>query len=220
MSKQDNPKNAHVDPVKQSPNQIPIEFQGTEGVDVQVGFPPYWDIEEGQVIFCIPRRVDVSDPAFIRHVCECLSPEMQCSTGPKDRGGEATPVTIHRGDLFTVSNFATLPLEYGLKDAVPIKVTVIGKDTSGKLPNGQPRTMWRFKYTVPNEEMKKSIEREQNRAAGFGAKWIRDEKTKTNLANMSYYRAFFPENLGLSAPSAAMGALNSPPPPAPVDAEA
>ena len=188
-----------VENMKNAPKQmeLPVELQG-ELVQLPMGFPPYWLLEEGATICCIPRTIDLSDVDFPRFICECLSEKMTCYQGAKDRTGERNEIEITRGERFTVGVAATLKMEFAIKDAIPLLVTVLTKDESGKLPNGKPRSMWNFDVQTL-KKYKAAFDAEKIRSSRFGSRYIRDNNE--NVPNLDYFEAFTDEGLKLSAPN-------------------
>jgi len=176
-------------------------------VTIATGFAPYWEPRDGAVIEIRPRMIDSTDPNFLRIICENLGGDVECSTGPKDKDGDAEPVAVHNGEDMTISWFAALPLEFALKDGVPLRVTALGKTKSGTTSDGKPKYLWHFRYETYPEDQKK-IMSEKARAMGFGP---RDPK-----GNPLYLQAFTPEGLTLAGPTADMRRLADG---RPVDAE-
>jgi hypothetical protein len=95
-----------------SDDETPVDFVDSE-VDTsgfeeaQIGFPPYFKPIEGRTIKFRPVALDTRDARFFRWVCEA-SHNIACWTGPKD---DAEPVLVRSGEYFTMSVYASLPLE-------------------------------------------------------------------------------------------------------------
>jgi len=179
---------------------LPAEFGDAGLVTVVTGFAPYWEPKEaGRTVFVIPRAIDFSDPAFVRITCENLGEPLECHTGAKGKTegvDESTPVMVGKGELFTIGWYASLPLEYGLKDSVPIAVHVIAKERlASKTETGEPKKLWKFAY-MTGPQFKPLIEAEKARAMRFGPRNIK--------TNPNYLLAFTGEGLQMSAPPAGM----------------
>ncbi len=182
---------------------LPAEFGAKALVDNAVGFAPYWRPKKGNVVDLIPRSLDIADLAFIRVTCEYIGDvPLECRTGSKgddDDNDESTPILVKKGELFTVSWYATLPLEYGIKHSTPIRVIVLKKSTAGKTEDGEPKKLWSFKYQT-SEAGQRQISAEKMRSMGWGQRNVK--------ANAAYLLAFVGEGASLAVPPPGM-ALNS-----------
>jgi hypothetical protein len=177
---------------------LPAEFGTDKVVDNVVGFPPYWEPgEPGNHCDLIPQYLDTTDTSFLRIVCKYIGDEpLQCMTGSKgDDGNSGTPVEVRKGELFTIGWYATLPLEFGMANQVPIRVVVVKKSRNGKNPDGTPKMLWHFKYQT-SERGAKQISAEKQRAMAFGPRNVKN--------NPQYLIAFTPEGMRMSAPSEAL----------------
>jgi hypothetical protein len=167
---------------------LPSEFGGEELVKVQTGFPPYLKIEEGQVFFCKVKMLDISDPAFTRFVCENLGDSLTCAVGKVDSAEE---MEVSKGGEFSLSWYATLPLEWAMGPGAPLKITVLEQESNGKLADGSPRKLWRFSYET-TAKYKALIETEKSRALSFGPRYITEGEGKKaeRKPNPVYLQAF------------------------------
>ena len=151
---------------------LPAEFGAKALVDNAVGFAPYWRPKKGNVVDLIPRSLDIADLAFIRVTCEYIGDvPLECRTGSKgddDDNDESTPILVKKGELFTVSWYATLPLEYGIKHSTPIRVIVLKKSTAGKTEDGEPKKLWSFKYQT-SEAGQRQNQRREDALDGLGS---------------------------------------------------
>lgn len=116
-----------------------LEDEGFEDSDFSeeesIGFPPYWNPEPGDVIYFKPAKLDVREANFHRWVCIALKP-MTCQTGPAE---DAEDVAVNRGEFFTMSVYAALPLEKYVD--LSVKVVVKGKREKATKQNRHP---WEF----------------------------------------------------------------------------
>jgi hypothetical protein len=194
---------------------LPAEFGAKALVDNAVGFAPYWRPKKGAVVDLIARSLDIADLSFIRVTCEYIGDvPLECRTGSKgddDDNDESTPILVKKGELFTVSWYATLPLEYGIKHATPIRVIVLKKSTAGKTEDGEPKKLWNFKYQT-SEAGQRQISAEKMRSMGWGQRNV-----KTNPA---YLLAFVGEGVSLAAPPPGMALNSGKPAPSAARAEA
>lgn len=183
--------------------ELPAEFGSGDLVTVSTGFPPYLIIEEGVKFACTVEALDLTDPDFFRFICKNLGKTLQCNTGKRQDGVAAE---VQKGENFTISWFATLPLEWAMKYKTPLVITPLGKDEGRKLPNGKPGSLWRFTYQTTVEGAKQ-IETEKNRALNFGKRMV--VENKESFPNPDYLFAFG-EGIDLGAlPSDKKAALNS-----------
>jgi hypothetical protein len=111
----------------------------------QIGFPPYWTPEEGKKVYARVVDFDDSDPEFLRYVMQA-GHDIDCQRGPSDAREE---VTVHKGEFFTMSQYASLPLGKYLDIPVLIQVKEKRKIDGGK-------TMWVFSLSV-SEQAKKIL---------------------------------------------------------------
>ena len=156
------------DDMEEDDFELPAEFGQGELVAVSTGFPPYLVIEEGVKFACTVESLDLTDPDFIRFVCKNLGKELKCNTGKRNDGQE---VIVNRGEEFTVSWFATLPLEWAMSHKTPLLITPLAKESGRKMANGKPGNLWRFSYETTADGAKQ-IAAEKNRALGFGRRMI------------------------------------------------
>lgn len=131
----------------------------------QIGFPPYWNPRMTMVDPTKPRagmvpgtgnsflgtvvNRDERDPNFTRYVVQA-SRAIRCQNGPSD---DAEEVIVQKGEFFTLSTYASLPLDdyFGME----VYVQPIGKRKIKDDPEtGEPRDLWRFSLMVSPESKK------------------------------------------------------------------
>jgi hypothetical protein len=126
----------------------------------QVGFPPYWSPQrEGQPFFGRVVALDTRQEDFYRYVIQATKFPMYCRLGPAD---DAEKILVQPGDFFTVSNYASLPLE----DFFDIEVIAIATKKR-KLPGneaskGVKRDLWMWDVRVESDKEKKIIEQRRS----------------------------------------------------------
>lgn len=123
------------------PDGLP-DFSGFE--KEQIAFPPYWNPEIGKKIFFTPVMLDEKDPNFPRFVCKA-GMITNCLEGPSDNQKETT---IKTGEYFTISQYASLPLQNYFGHPVLVEVMDLVKF---KGEDGTPRTRWVFELRVAPE---------------------------------------------------------------------
>jgi hypothetical protein len=129
----------------------------------QVGFPPYWSPQrEGQPFFGRVVALDTRQEDFYRYVIQATKFPMFCRLGPAD---DAEKILVQPGDFFTVSNYASLPLE----DFFDIEVIAIATKKR-KLPGneaskGVKRDLWMWDVRVESEKEKRIIEQRRSEKA-------------------------------------------------------
>lgn len=104
------------------------EAKSTESTEIdfsafqeeQVGFPPYWNPEEGKQFYALPISRDERDPDFHRYVLQAFQ-DVDCQIGPSD---DAETVKVKKGEFFTCSTYAALPLELYALAKTPVLVSV------------------------------------------------------------------------------------------------
>jgi hypothetical protein len=116
----------------------------------QIGFPPYWNPSEGKKFYARVVDVDDADPDFQRFVLQA-GHDIECQRGPS---ADAETVVVHKGEFFTCSVYASLPLHRYLD--IPVLVTVKGKR---KLDGA--RTLWEFSLAVSEQAKKVLAKRRQ-----------------------------------------------------------
>ena len=180
---------------------LPAEFGGEKLVKNAVGFPPYFEPEKGKSVSLRCKYIDYTDPAFLRIVCQYLGDKpLSCATGPKDDDGEADEILVNKGELFTMGWYATLPLEFGMKDGTPIHVICKKQVKSGTTDDGQPKKLWMWEY-LTTAAGNKQIMAEKSRVMAFGS--------RNPKRNPLYLMAFTPDGLQLTAPNEEMKRLAS-----------
>ena len=138
--------------------ETPDWFSKGEGESVQTQFPPFLKIKEGARAHCKLVDFDDHDPDFERWVFMALSPA-QCHQGPQEAGED---VVVKKGDLFTISNYATLRVSRYIGCEMMIECT-------GKIKANTPAGfVWGFKATLSPDSAKQLAERKQALALSNG----------------------------------------------------
>lgn len=113
--------------------------------DEQVGLPPYWGPDEEKMEQKIPQGfyarvigLDNADEDFKRVILQAGA-DILCHRGPRD---DAEEVLVKKGDYFTCSAYAGLPLHR----YIGIPVYVLAK-SKRKISGG--RTVWEWSLKVP-----------------------------------------------------------------------
>ena len=138
-------------PIGDTSEDEAVEFVDSDVTDdgfvqEQVGFPPYFKPIEGRKIKFRPISIDMRDARFFRWVCEA-SHNIACWTGPKD---DAEPVLVRAGEFFTMSVYASLPLERFLGEEI-IAIVKSKRD----IHDGQSVWIWNV---LVKPEVKKNLE--------------------------------------------------------------
>lgn len=119
-------------------------------------YAPYWTPEVGAYVECIPVDVDLRDPTFPRFILQSTMDEpFEAFRGAK---ADAESVAIQKGDLFSVSVYASLR---GLEEYRGLEVSL---RCSGTRDTGQPNEMLVFKIGTTAETRKALNERRFSRA--------------------------------------------------------
>jgi hypothetical protein len=176
---------------------LPAEFGADKLENFATGFAPYLKPKKGVAIDFIPIGIEHVEKLDITHIlCRYIGEQpIECRTGAKgddDDNDMSTPVMVRKGDLFSVGWYATLPVELGIKDAVPTRVIPVKRGTIGKNADGTPKKLWTFKVQTSPKFLEK-LNAEKARVMGFG---MRDIKK-----NQGYLLAFTTEGLRLSSPA-------------------
>lgn len=140
-----------ADPTKTKPATStaiqPFVAPTGETVKQQTGLPPYWAADEevhkagvAQGFYARVIGRDDGDPTFPRYVVQA-GMDTPCMKGG---GDDAEPVIVKKGEFFTTSVYAGLPLERFI--GVPVIVKV--KDKRKINTKGGPRTIWDFTVEV------------------------------------------------------------------------
>lgn len=179
---------------------LPAEFGADKLENFATGFAPYWKPIKGVAVDFIPVGIEHVEKLDITHIlCKYIGDQpLECRTGAKgddDDNDMSTPVMVRKGDLFSVGWYATLPVELGIKDAVPTRIIPVKRGTIGTIVvDGvkQPKKLWTFKVQTSPKFLEK-LNAEKARVMGFG---MRDIKK-----NQGYLLAFTTEGLRLSSPA-------------------
>lgn len=172
MSKKNNDTQRAESP-KVSHDDLPPELAGF--VEEQISFPPYWTPEEGKSFYGMVVDVDTNDPQFTRYVVQAYMPT-PCERGDKHNKED---VTVQKGEFFTLSAYAGLPLDRYVGFAVFVTAT-------GRREIGQPQPMWEFTLKISPEDRKVLVE---------------DRKAKIAIAMQKYREN---RKLGLTPRAAAL----------------
>jgi hypothetical protein len=132
-------------------NTVPANNAPPEGWDrAQTSFPPYWEPEGNEVdpadkaagwVHARFLGTDDGDPEFPRHVFQALG-DVKCRQGSK-KNKTVVDVTIHAGELFTVSAYATFRIARFVNEEVWFRC--IGQKEANT-PSG---FVWDFDIRVP-----------------------------------------------------------------------
>lgn len=152
----------------------------------QIGFPPYWNPRMEFIDPQVPSKGykpgtgnsflgtvvnrDERDENFPRYIIQASRPII-CQSGP---AAEAEEILVQKGEFFSMSVYASLPLEdyFGMEVWVqPVSKRKIKDDPE----TGDPRQVWRFKLMVSPASKKLLKER-------------KDQHTKLLLEAQEKYR--------------------------------
>lgn len=123
----------------------------------QVGFPPYWSPQrEGQPFFGRIVALDTRQEDFYRYVVQATKFPMFCRLGPAD---DAEKIMVQAGDFYTVSAYASLPLEDFFDIEVLVVATKKRKLPGNEASKGVKRDLWMWDVKVESEKEKQIIER-------------------------------------------------------------
>ncbi len=126
---------------------LPPDFENWESEKLG-DFPPYFEPDEGKMFYAKIVGVDYADPEFHRIICQAEA-DVECLRGPK---GEQEEVTVKKGELFTISEYAIIANQVGflimLQSAIVLKV--VSKEQSRTNPKN---SYWTFELKVsPNDK--------------------------------------------------------------------
>lgn len=122
----------------------------------QVGFPPYWaPLREGQPFFGRIVALDTRQEDFYRYVVQATKFPMFCRLGPSD---DAEKIMVQPGDFYTVSAYASLPLEDFFDIEVLVVATKKRKLPGNEASKGVKRDMWMWDVKVESDKEKRIIE--------------------------------------------------------------
>lgn len=119
---------------------------GSDLVEDQINFPPYWKPEAATGWKGKPLYMDSREQKFPRWVVES-SIAMDCRVG-EVRDGEI--VSIQPGDRFSMGVYAGLPLERYIGAEVTV-ICVKDRPLKPDEETGDPRAMWIFRSFVSKE---------------------------------------------------------------------
>jgi hypothetical protein len=111
----------------------------------QTGFPPYWNPGEGKSFRGIVIARDVRDPDFVRYHIRSTQEDLECAIGP---AVDAEPVKVTKGEIFTVSEYSSLPLS----DLLGLEIMAVALKQVPTKKAGQSRWVW--KLFLPKESRK------------------------------------------------------------------
>lgn len=130
---------------KTTENQVP-NFNDFESE--QIGFPPYWNPEEGKQLYAMPVARDERDPKFHRYIWKAMI-DTECQNGPAD---DAEKVTVKSGEFFTTSVYHSLDnLPLALYMNIP--VLLIAKEKVPTKTSGQEVWKWDLKLSKENKKL-------------------------------------------------------------------
>lgn len=139
-------------------NTIKRNADGTidtsEWVEEQVGFTPYWEVEQGKYFLGIPSARDERDPEFVRYVFTAVEPTV-CQRGSK-RQNEVEQVIVQPGEQFSISVWKVL--ERVFDEYFEIGVTPMCKVTALRekpVKSDNTKTYWEWKVEVSPATKKK-----------------------------------------------------------------
>ena len=150
-------------PAKISHHDLPPEVAGF--VEEQISFPPYWNPDMGKVFYGMVVNLDDTDPTFVRYVVEAFMPTL-CERGDKHNKEE---VLVQKGEFFTLSAYAGLPLDRYIGFAVFVQV-------KGQRDVGQPQPMWEFTLKISPEDRKVFVEERKQRIAAAMQRYRENRK--------------------------------------------
>lgn len=156
MPKNDNPKN--VAPPAGLSTEVVTQTKDWE--EEQISFPPFWkpewnpDTKSGNAFFGMPVEFDDRDPDFPRYVMQTES-VITCEKGDK---ANREVVQVQKGEFFTLSAYAALPLDRFIGMRVLVEVV-------GQRDVGQPQPMYVFKLKVSPADKAQLAEHRKARAA-------------------------------------------------------
>jgi hypothetical protein len=142
----------------------------------QVGFPPYWSpMREGSLFFGRIVALDTRQPDFYRYIVQATKFPMFCKLGPTD---DAEKIMVPTGDFFTVSAYASLPLEDFFDIEVLVEATKKRKLPGNEASKGVKRDLWMWNVRVESEKEKKMIETRRSEKA----KQLMEERALTETS--------------------------------------
>ena len=129
-----------------NPDAMP-EFQNWE--EEQITLPPYWEVGMDKWFCGLVVSVDDRDEEFVRYLVQAEMP-IKCFTGSKKKN-EQEEVIVNKGEFFSLSAYASLPLDRYIGVRVLVRVT-------GRKDIGRPQPMWEFSLKVSPEDKKLLLE--------------------------------------------------------------
>ena len=119
----------------------------------QVGFPPYWKPEAvGRIIMGKVLARD-DDGLFPRYILQAVLP-VKCQKGSA-QSNTVQEVIVQPGQLFTMSQYAGLPLERFFDIIVGIRVTGERMLPPTEESDGKPRDLWEWTVLVAPQDKEK-----------------------------------------------------------------
>jgi hypothetical protein len=123
---------------------------GTE--EEQIGFPPYWSPASGRRLKIRVTAFDQRDPTFPRWVVQATH-DVACQSGPSD---EAEPRLVKKGEFFSMSLYAALPLQKYVGEEVIVEC----KDNRDI---GSGKTLWVWSLRCTPEVKARVAQRNEER---------------------------------------------------------
>lgn len=129
-----------------------------EGLEREnVGFPPYWVPALGKRLWARPVALDTRDPKFWRYVLEA-GHTTACQVGPSE---DEEKIAVQKGEVFTMSVYAALPLERFMGEWVLVTV----KDKRDLKTSDQD--MWVFTCDVGKDTKKRLADMRAKQGLSF-----------------------------------------------------
>lgn len=163
-------------------NTAPVNTPNTssapedEWIDQNLGFPPYWDPEEGDSVQCQIQSLDVRDPNFPRYICVYTGNDILiCSKGAKDTDAYEEKVPVYPGEQFSMSEWTGIARDR-LVYYIGLDIRLTRGPTTKVKPgeDGQPRKFINWKLQIKKSDQL-LIETRRKEAAQLQAKNITDQ---------------------------------------------
>jgi len=165
---------------------VDLEIDASQYSKDQVGFPPYWKpVDVGDWFRGKVLMLDDRDPDFPRYVIEAT----QNFYAYKGTALDAEPILIESGELYTINNYSSLPLEryYGNWDIVgrTVRKRKLAASTKEDAEDYQkrPRDLWDWEVIIPNEL--KALLRSQRESEARTLAAARDAARKAAIEKMA-----------------------------------
>lgn len=156
MAKKNGSK-SHVedDTLNTAPQSFEDEaFDDSGTVEEQIGFPPYWSPASGRKLRIRVTAFDQRDPTFPRWVVQATH-NVACQSGPSD---EAEPRLVKKGEFFSMSLYAALPLQKYVGEEV-----IVECKEERDIGSGKSLWVWSLRCTPEVHERVANRQEERNR---------------------------------------------------------